>query len=482
LSPSDPPRKPETATANEADIADAYRLVLKREPDPEGWAHYSERARLGMTIDELVAALLSSDERRTLVERRATVQSSDDAPSERDEPSDLIDPAQVAARYTVEELNATAEEYYRRIDDPTPLMVKPFAFLNEAPAMLQSLGLLLGGLHLGKTMTVLDFGAGTCWLSRFLAQLNCQPICCDVSHTALAIGRRLFAESPLLGTAVYQPVFLPFDGHKIDLPHSSVDRIVSFDAFHHVPNQEEILSEFGRVLRDGGVVGFSEPGYAHSRSPQAQYEMRLHNVLENDIRLDEILERARQFGFTDVNVKLESDVTVNLDGYRALIGKRRDEGLAAQLWTNTRDVMMTRSVFFLHKGPLRQDSRHHVGLQHELDITPKTSRVRHGEPVSVDVRLRNTGTASWLATNTEIFGTVRLGTHLLDGSGTLLSVDHSRHSLPERIEPGGTASMTVHVGLPRPGHFRLAFDLVAEGVTWFENQGSHPVEVNVLVE
>lgn len=107
-------------------------------------------------------------------------------------------------QYSVEELCETADAYYRAVTDPTPLMSKPFTFLHEAPEALQNLGLLLSGLHLGKTMTVLDFGAGTCWLSRFLIQLNCQAICCDASPAALAIGKRLFEELPLIGTAVYR--------------------------------------------------------------------------------------------------------------------------------------------------------------------------------------------------------------------------------------------------------------------------------------
>ena len=74
----------------------------------------------------------------------------------------VIDPKDVMRRYTVEELCETAEQYYRSVSDPTPLMSKPFSFLHEAPEALQNLGLLLSGLHLGKTMKVLDFGAGTC--------------------------------------------------------------------------------------------------------------------------------------------------------------------------------------------------------------------------------------------------------------------------------------------------------------------------------
>ena len=137
-----------------------------------------------------------------------------------------IKPADIIARHSVEELIETADEYYRGIADPTALMSRPFAYLHEAPVMLQNLGALLAGLQLGKTMTVLEFGAGTCWLSRCLAQLHCQPICCDASKAALDIGRRLFAEHPLIGSAVFAPVFLPFDGHRIELDDESVDRIV----------------------------------------------------------------------------------------------------------------------------------------------------------------------------------------------------------------------------------------------------------------
>ena len=88
----------------------------------------------------------------------------------------MIDPKDVMRRYTVEELCETADQYYRSVSDPTPLMSKPFSFLHETPEALHNLGLLLSGLHLGKTMTVLEFGAGTCWLSRVLTQLNCQMI------------------------------------------------------------------------------------------------------------------------------------------------------------------------------------------------------------------------------------------------------------------------------------------------------------------
>ena len=54
-------------------------------------------------------------------------------------------------------------------------------------------------------MTVLDFGAGTYWLSRLIAQLNCGVICCDPSAVALDIGRRFFEEHPPLTRELLPP-------------------------------------------------------------------------------------------------------------------------------------------------------------------------------------------------------------------------------------------------------------------------------------
>jgi SAM-dependent methyltransferase len=393
-----------------------------------------------------------------------------------------IDPRDIITRYSVEELCATSEEYFRRIPDATPLMTKPFAFLHETPEMLQNLGLLLSGLHLGRTMTVLDFGAGTCWLTRFLAQLNCRPIACDASTTALAIGRRLVDEHPPIGTAVYRPTFLPFDGHRIDLPDASVDRIVCFDAFHHVPNTREVLSEMGRVLVVGGIAGFSEPGRDHSRSPQSQYEMAHHRVLENDIDLNAIFAEAQPAGFTALTVKVIADMEISLDDYNRIYDGRENEPLRAEIWNQTYNTMFNRSVFFLHKGPLRFDSRSHVGLAHELTVAGTVLTVRGGEALPLQFTLRNTGTAAWLNTNSEIFGIVRLGSHLFEADGRLISIDHSRHDLPRPVEPGEALDLRVEVPLPAaPARYRLVFDLVAEGVAWFENLGSKTVEVTAVV-
>jgi len=455
----------------------AYRLVLKREADPEGLAAYTQRVREGLTLEELIQCLLDSPEREQRI-RTGDVQQGTGGVRAAD--TSLIDPKEVMRRYSVAELNETADEYYRVMQDPDLTLRKPFQSVNETPEMLENLGALLGGLHLGKAMTVLDFGAGSCWLSHLVAKLNCAVICCDPSTAALDIGRRFFEEHPPLDRELLPTHFLPFDGHVLELEDESVDRIICFDAFHHVPNQAEVLRELGRVLRPGGIAGFSEPGRYHSRAPQSQYDMRNHRVLENDIDLNEIFSLAAPAGFTRMSVRTMNDLSISLEQYNALFESSiASLELRTAAWQRMHDTMLNRTVFFLHKGELRFDSRGHDGLAHRMSVEPEAVSSPDGDPVTLTFTITNTGTALWLKHGVAIFGLVRLACHLYDEHGALLNLDHFRTELPEAVAPGETIQMTVTVPVPDRRPCLLGFDLVAEGVRWFEKEGSKPVHVKV---
>ena len=470
----EPPSPQELATV--ADVLLAYRLIMKREADPGGLAAYTERVREGLALEELIKVLLDSPEREDRL-RSGTAHTRADVPAA---DGSLIDPRDVIRRYSVEELNDTSDEYYRQMQDPDLSLRKPFAAVDETPEMLENLGALMGGLHLGRAMTVLDFGAGTCWLSRLIAQLNCAVICCDPSAAALAIGRRFFDEHPPFGRELLPRQFLRFDGHRLELEDESVDRIICFDAFHHVPNQPEVLREFGRVLRPGGIAGFSEPGRYHSRAPQSQYDMRNHHVLENDIDLNEIFSFAGPAGFTRLRVRPLNDLAISLDQYNAIFDDSvANLELRAAAWGRMHDTMLNRTVFFLHKGELRPDSRGHSGLAHRMSVNPETVVAHDGEPVTLRFAITNTGTAHWLHRAPSIFGLVRLACHLYDEDAALLHEDHFRSELPSPVAPGETVHMTVMVPVNERRPCSLMFDLVAEGVRWFEKAGSKPVIVNV---
>jgi len=393
----------------------------------------------------------------------------------------LIDPKQLIEALSVEELCNTAEAYFSAIVDPTPQMAKPFSSLLEGPLLLQHLGLLLSGLHLGKTMTVLDFGAGSCWFSRFLNQLQCQTISCDPSQTALSLGKRLFQEHPIIGAPIAEPQFLHFDGHQIELPDSSVDRIVCVSAFHHVPNQAEVIAEFGRVLKEGGIVGFSEPGRFHSQNPQSQMEMRHAKVLENDILIEEIFELAKESGFTAVSCKALANLDLSLGQYQNLVKRRWNPLLDTRLKHHLRHSVTENSIFFLYKGELVRDSRHHVGLAHSIQAQRAPRQLATGEEMTLALTIKNIGEARWLVDNIAGIGVVTIGTHLFDQDGQLLALDFTRHPFEQAVLPGDVAEREITLTFPEPGGYRLAIDLVAEGICWFETVGSTPVEFNITI-
>ncbi len=68
---------------------------------------------------------------------------------------------------------------------------------------------------------------------------------------------------------------------------------------------------------------------------------------------------------------------------------------------------------------------------------------------------------------------VRLGAQLCAPDGTLLNRDFERAWLPKNLEPGGSVAVPMTITAPRqPGRYALKFDLVSEGIDWFEQCGS----------
>src|SRR5438132_7612117 len=161
--------------------------------------------------------------------------------------NESIDVRRLMSERSVEEHCRLAEEYFAKLGDQTHHLAKPFGAIDETPQLLINLAVVMQGLSLCPGMTVLEFGAGTCWASHALTQLGCRVVAVDVSPTALRIGQELYERHPPFGDKP-APQFLLFDGRRLELPDKSIDRVICLDSFHHVPNPKEVLSELGRVL------------------------------------------------------------------------------------------------------------------------------------------------------------------------------------------------------------------------------------------
>ena len=398
--------------------------------------------------------------------------------------SSFIDVRKLIAELSVEELCQTAEEFFARLPNWDYLQSKPFAAINETPELLVCFAQVVQGLNLLPDMTILDFGAGSCWTSRFLSQMGLEVIAADVSSSALKIGRELYRRQPVIGNQP-APRFLQFDGYRFDLPDESVDRISCWDAFHHVPNQGQVIREMGRVLKQGGIVGFSEPGPEHSKAPQSQYEMRTNRVIENDINVREIWSEARAAGFTDIKLALfnPNPFVLPLEEFEAyLAGQDSGEPYLVE----TRHQMQHRRLFFLYKGVASApaDSRQREGLMAELRVEAASMRVAAGDHLHLKAVVKNNGSTVWLPTTARI-GAVHFGIHLFDDKGILLDLDYFRQNLTpgegREILPGETIELTAEVPMPPAGKYILQCDLVSEAVCWFEHNGAPTVRLKVEV-
>ncbi|MGI9069007.1 MAG: hypothetical protein ACR2HX_21715, partial [Pyrinomonadaceae bacterium] len=83
---------------------------------------------------------------------------------------ELIDVRELLAASSIEEHCRLAENYFARLNDWTHHLAKPLGSFEETPQLLINFAVVLQGLQLCPGLTVLEFGAGTCWAARMLTQ------------------------------------------------------------------------------------------------------------------------------------------------------------------------------------------------------------------------------------------------------------------------------------------------------------------------
>jgi hypothetical protein len=109
-------------------------------------------------------------------------------------------------------------------------------------------------------------------------------------------------------------------------------------------------------------------------------------------------------------------------------------------------------------------------------------RGQPAKPLAISTRVTNLSTRPFRAQASYGRRLVRLGAQLLDAHGQLLNRDYARAWLPSDIPPGGSANIQIEVPAPdRPGRYALKFDLVSEGIDWFEACGSKTVTKALFV-
>jgi MoaA/NifB/PqqE/SkfB family radical SAM enzyme len=110
----------------------------------------------------------------------------------------------------------------------------------------------------------------------------------------------------------------------------------------------------------------------------------------------------------------------------------------------------------------------------EIAVPAATPLSGHpGETITVHTHVKNLSTRPFRKLASYGRRLVRLGAQLVGPDGALINRDHARAWLPADIPGGGAADVAIDVPLPEaPGRYALKFDLVSEGIDWFEKSGS----------
>lgn len=401
------------------------------------------------------------------------------------QPASTVREAELAAR--ADELNAAAERYFAEYPHPEFLLGKPYSDFRSFPRYLFNLGVLFHSLRLAPGDVVLELGAGSCWVSHFLNRMGCTTVAVDVSSTVLELGRRLFESDPRTRWEL-EPQFLPYDGHRLPVEDASCDRIVLHDAFHHLPNSEEILGEMARVLRPGGIVAMSEPGRDHSASAEAVQEVTATGVLENDVVAERIAAAALRCGFTKVEVApvaLDVPPVPASEQIGFLYGQRH-----VDFWLGFAAENLKHQFLVLSKGEEAATTRRPSRLRARIEPVGRAAedvlRGPAGGTIRLCLRLENTGDSVWLAGTGQRPGDALAGIRLLPEGAQdhrRQTVDWCRGLLPHDLAPDEELEIDLELPLPQAaGRYRLRVDMVAEQVAWFADRGSPALDLTLEVE
>jgi ubiquinone/menaquinone biosynthesis C-methylase UbiE len=117
----------------------------------------------------------------------------------------------------------------------------------------ESLALLVELVEPASDWQVLDVGAGAGHTALAFAPHVAHVVATDLTRQMLAKTAELAAERGLTNveTKIADAESLPFDDGSFDLVTCRL-------AFHHFPDSRQAVSEFARVLKPGGVLGFTD--------------------------------------------------------------------------------------------------------------------------------------------------------------------------------------------------------------------------------
>lgn len=406
---------------------------------------------------------------------------------------------------------AHEKEYLRRAAAGEWERLKPFSppgtdTVPESASLMLDFAAALVHLPPSPSDLILDLGAGACWCSDWLQRLNLRTVAVDISWDMLRLGRTRLPDPARAWLAAGDLEALPFAAE-------SFDKAYCLSAIHHVPNIDRALGEIHRVLTPRGAVLFSEPGVGHAEKPGSVAAMRDFGVLEQDIVASRFMESCRRAGFEDVRIRPLSYANTAVDltaaqweAWRRLAASKRPVRALRKLWrallelvgAGKRDVLFEEAFAMTLVRLLKHAMEDHPVIvasnaplgsaaapkyRSRVELLEGPSAARPGAPMRLRARVTNAGSMAWETRARPGAGYVRLGVQLLDAERRLVNKDFHREALAGPVSAGSRVDCDFVCPAPSaPGTYYLKLDVVVEGITWMEVEGSEIAMGSVQVE
>lgn len=128
------------------------------------------------------------------------------------------------------------------------------------------------------------------------------------------------------------------------------------------------------------------------------------------------------------------------------------------------------------------------GFKAQVELVNPPAKLRVGEKVTLQVKVRNGSDVTWFARGGEINNNpdnkfyLAAGNRWLQPDGKLVTNMDGRYGLGKDLKPGEETSVPLQVTAPnQPGEYLLEVDIVQEQVAWFSDKGSPTAKTKVTV-
>ncbi len=130
----------------------------------------------------------------------------------------------------------------------------------------------------GSTPLVLDFGCGSGNLTRKFVSAGCNVIASDVSTEFLKL---VSSVSPMTTVTTLQ-----LNGTDLrEMENESIDMVATYSVLHHVPDYLQIVREFSRIVKPGGIIFIDHEKSCNYWTRMAEFRLAYRDMVPFPNRL-----------------------------------------------------------------------------------------------------------------------------------------------------------------------------------------------------